>query len=62
MAQGFERGAAIGEMAGFGLAGEVVGGSVGALSNAAVKLGIEKLPTRAKNLFRSIEEGVMHKY
>jgi hypothetical protein len=62
MAEGFTRGATAGEMAGFGLAGEMVGGSVGALGNAAVRLGIEKLPVRARNLFRSIEEGVMHKY
>ena len=41
-------------MAGFGVAGEVIGGSIGALSNAAVKLGIEKLSPAARNLFRSI--------
>ena len=60
--EGFTRGAIAGEMAGFGFPGEIIGGSVGALGNTAVKLGIEKLPVGTRNLFRSFEEGVMHKY
>ena len=49
-------------MAGFGVPGEIIGGSVGALGNAAARLGVEKLPVSARNLFRSFEEQVMHKY
>lgn len=55
------RGAAIGEMTGFGVVGEVVGGAAGAGVGAA-KLGLEALPTHLKNLYRSVEEGVLHKY
>ena len=58
----YAKGAAIGEMAGFGVAGEVIGGSAYTLGHTLAKAGIEQLPTRAKNLFRSIEQGVMHKY
>ena len=53
---GFAHGAAVGEMAGFGFPGEIIGGSIGALGNAATRIGIEKLPVSARNLFRSFEE------
>lgn len=62
MKAGYKRGAAIGEMAGFGVVGEVFGGAVGAGLNLSARIGVEKMPVRAQNLFRSIEEGVMHKY
>lgn len=58
----FSKGAVIGEMAGFGVAGEVIGGSAYTLGKAAAKLGVEKLPAGTRNLFRSIEQKVMHKY
>lgn len=62
IAEGYTKGAKIGEMAGFGLPGEIIGGSVGALGNAAARIGIDKLPVNTRNLLRSFEQGVMHKY
>ena len=62
MAEGYARGAKIAEMAGFGLPGEIIGGSIGALGNAAARIGIDKLPIATRNLLRSFEQGVMHKY
>lgn len=62
LAEGYARGAQVGEMAGFGFPGEIIGGSVGALANATARIGIDKLPTATRNLLRSFENGVMHKY
>ena len=58
----FTKGATIGEMAGFGFAGEIIGGSAYTIGKSAVKLGVEKLPVNTRNLFRSIEQKIMHKY
>jgi hypothetical protein len=62
IATGFARGAAVGEMSGFGFAGEIIGGTAGAMANVAGRLGISKLSPSARNLYRTIEQQALHKY
>jgi hypothetical protein len=49
-------------MAGFGFPGEVIGGIAGGATGAVYKLGIDMLPVRARNLYRTLSEGTRHKY
>ena len=61
-AKGATRGAAIGEMSGFGFPGQIVGGLAGGTVNTAMRIGLSRLSPSARAAYRTIEEGILHKY
>jgi len=61
-AKGANRGAAVMESAGFGFPGQIIGYVGGGTVNTAMRIGLSKLSPAARSAYRTIEEGILHKY
>lgn len=60
--RGYEIGSNVGDALGFGYAGHVLGGTVGAATNTGLKFLRSKLPNNMKSVIDATEEVLMHKY
>ena len=60
--KGANHGAAIGEMTGFGMAGQAIGWIGGGVLNTATRIGLSTLSPAARAAYRTAEGAVIHKF